>query len=324
MMEKEGSQIFEQSRVIDIQGEGPYSLTTENGKKVTARVVIMASHYPCHNFPGLYFSRLYQERAYAVVAKANESFPGGMYINAETPTRSLRSLPTKDGERILIVGEKHKTGHGQDLAQHYQNLMAFAQEIFTVEEFPYRWSTQDCTTLDDISYIGQMTSDRQDLYIATGFRKWGMTNSTVSGMILRDLIVKGESPWQDVYSPSRFNTASAVNFIVQNSDVGVNFISGKLKPMEETLSISPGEAIIADVDEHRAGVYKDAQNEFHVVDTTCTHMGCEVKWNDAEHSWDCPCHGSRFTVDGQIVEGPAMKALKGLNFNEKGAESSTQ
>ncbi|MCO5388277.1 FAD-dependent oxidoreductase [Desulfosporosinus sp.] len=312
MIEEKGNKIFEQSRVVDLQGEGPYSVFTRNGKKVTARSVIMASHYPCHNFPGLYFTRLYTERAYAVVAKAKESFPGGMYINAETPTRSLRSLPTEDGERILIVGEKHKTGHGQNLTQHYQNLMDFAQELFTVEEFSYRWSTQDCTSMDDIPYIGQMTSDRPNLYIASGFRKWGMTNSTVSGMILRDLIVQGESPWQEVYHPSRFTSSSAVNFIVQNADVGINFISGKLKSIEDTPSVEPGEAKVTDVKGHRAGVYKDYHNEFHIVDTTCTHMGCEVQWNDAEHSWDCPCHGSRFTVDGKIVEGPAMKELETL------------
>ena len=320
MIGEKGSNIFEQSRVVDIQGEGPYSVFTDNGKKVTARVVIMASHYPCHNFPGLYFTRLYQERAYAVVAKAKEAFPGGMYINAETPTRSLRSLPTQAGEMILIVGEKHKTGHGQDLTQHYKNLMDFADELFTVEEFPYRWSTQDCTTLDDIPYIGQMTSDRPNLYIASGFRKWGMTNSIVSGMILRDLIVKGVSPWQEVYSPSRINATSAVNFIVQNADVGVNFISGKLQPIEENFSVNPSEAVVAEVEGDRAGVYKDYHNELHIVNTTCTHMGCEVQWNDAENSWDCPCHGSRFTVDGKIVEGPAMKALELLELNEKSAQ----
>ncbi|MBC2728481.1 FAD-dependent oxidoreductase [Desulfosporosinus sp.] len=314
MIEAKGGKIFEQSRVVDIQGEGPYSIFTLNGKKVRARFVIMASHYPCHNFPGLYFTRLYTERAYAVVAKAKEAFPGGMYINAESPSRSLRSLPTEEGERILIVGEKHKTGHGQNLSQHYENLMDFARELFTVEEFPYRWSTQDCTSLDDIPYIGQMTSDRPNIYIASGFRKWGMTNSTVSGIILRDLIVKGESPWQDVYCPSRFTSSAAANFIVQNADVGVNFISGKLKPMEEDIQVNPGEGVVAEVKGHRAGVYKDKDNEFHVVDTTCTHMGCEVQWNDAEHSWDCPCHGSRFTVDGKIVEGPAMKDLETIVF----------
>ncbi len=316
MIGEKGGSIFEQSRVVDIQGEGPYSVITDDGKKVTARVVIMASHYPCHNFPELYFTRLYQERAYAVVAKAKEAFPGGMYINAETPTRSLRSLPTPDGERILIVGEKHKVGHGKDLSQHYNNLMDFAHELFTVEDFPYRWSTQDCTTLDDIPYVGQMTTDRSNLYIATGYRKWGMTNSTVGGLILRDLIVKGESPWQEVYNPSRFNVASAVNFIVQNADVGVNFISGKVKPTEEDISVSPGNAVQADVEGHRAGVYKDYNNELHIVDTTCTHLGCEVQWNDAELSWDCPCHGSRFNVDGKIVEGPAMKALEVLTLDE--------
>ena len=324
MMGEKGCRIFEQSRVVDLQGGGPYSVFTDNGKKVTARVVIMASHYPCHNFPGLYFTKLYQERGYAVVVKAKESFPGGMYRSAENPIRSLRSLPTEAGERILVVGEKHKTGHGQDLVQHYKNLMDFAHELFTVEDFPYRWSTQDCITMDDIPYIGKMTSGRPDLYTATGFRKWGMTNSTVSGMILRDLIVKGESPWQEVYSPSRHNAASAVNFIVQNADVGVNFISGKLKPMKESISVNPGEAMITEVKGHRAGVYKDNQNEFHVVDTTCTHLRCELNWNDAEHSWDCPCHGSRFTVDGKIVEGPAMKELELFTFNEMGIHSTTK
>lgn len=287
-------------------------MITLKGKRVTASHVIMSSHYPCHNFPGLYFSRLYTERAYAVVAKVKEPFPGGMYINAETPTRSLRSLPTEDGERVLIVGEKHKTGHGENLVQHYLNLMNFAEELFTVEDFPYRWSTQDCTTLDDIPYIGQMTSDRPNLYIASGFRKWGMTHSTVSGLILRDLIVKGESPWQEVYHPSRFNSASAVEFVVQNTDVGINFVSGKLKPVQDELTVNPGEAIVADVQGHRAGVYKDSENQLHIVDTTCTHLGCEVQWNDAEHSWDCPCHGSRFTIDGKILEGPAMQELETL------------
>ncbi|KGK87802.1 (2Fe-2S)-binding protein [Desulfosporosinus sp. HMP52] len=310
MLEDKGGLIFEQSRVVDLQGEGPYDVITLKGKKITASHVIMSSHYPCHNFPGLYFSRLYTERAYAVVAKVKEPFPGGMYINAETPTRSLRSLPTEDGERVLIVGEKHKTGHGENLVQHYLNLMDFAEELFTVEDFPYRWSTQDCTTLDDIPYIGQMTSDRPNLYIASGFRKWGMTHSTVSGLILRDLIVKGESPWQEVYHPSRFNSSSAVEFVVQNTDVGINFVSGKLKPVQDELTVNPGEAIVADVKGHRAGVYKDSENQLHIVDSTCTHMGCEVQWNDAEHSWDCPCHGSRFTIDGKIVEGPAMKELE--------------
>lgn len=311
---EKGSKIYEKSKVVDVKGEGPYSIFTLQGKKVTATNVIMASHYPFHFVPGLYFSRIYAERAYAVVVKAKEAFPGGMYINAETPTRSLRSLPTSEGERILIVGEKHKTGHGENLNQHYEHLRDFAQELFTVEDFPYRWSTQDCTTLDDIPYIGRMTLEKPNIYLATGFRKWGMTNSTVAGMMLRDLIIKGESPWQAVYAPERsIDINSAVQFVVQNSDVAFNFVSGKLKSGEENYDLNPGEAVIAKVDGRRAGIYMDQENQLHIVDTTCTHLGCELHWNDAEVSWDCPCHGSRFSVDGDPIEGPALNPLERLD-----------
>ncbi|KLU60717.1 gamma-glutamylputrescine oxidoreductase [Peptococcaceae bacterium CEB3] len=176
-----GGFLFENSKVIDIEGDGPYTLLTANHKKVTTPVVIQATHYPCHNLPGLYFTRLYTERAYAVAAKIAAPFPGGMYINAEQPARSLRALPTDEGERVLVVGEKHKTGHGQDLAEHYYNLMAFAQELFPVEEFSWRWSTQDVSTVDDVPYIGRMTAEHPNIYLATGFRKWGMTGERLPG-----------------------------------------------------------------------------------------------------------------------------------------------
>ncbi|WP_240985807.1 FAD-dependent oxidoreductase [Acididesulfobacillus acetoxydans] len=310
IIREKGGFLFENSKVVDIQGDGPYTLLTVNQKKVTAPMVILATHYPCHNFPGLYFTRLYTERAYAVAAKIAVPFPGGMYINAEQPARSLRALPTADGERVLVVGEKHKTGHGQDLAEHYYNLMTFAQELFPVEEFSWRWSTQDVSTLDDVPYIGRMTAGHPDIYLATGFRKWGMTGGTVAGLLLRDLIVKGESPWEDVYRPPRFTAPAAMQFVAQNADVAFNLIAGKLLPGQGAIHLQPGEAVLANVDGEKTGVYIDAQRQVHAVDTTCTHLGCELRWNNAESSWDCPCHGSRFGLDGEVLEGPAMQALE--------------
>lgn len=314
-----GGQIFEQTRVVDLDGagDGPYTLITAKGNKVTAPHVIMAAHYPFNFFPGLYFTRLYTERAYAVVAKAQEKFPGGIYINAEKPDRSLRSLPTPEGERILIVGEKHKTGQGENLRQRYENLMDFAEQLFTVEDFPYRWSAQDCTSLDDIPYIGRMSSQSPNLYVATGFRKWGLTNSTVSGLLIRDLIVKGESPWEEVYSPSRTATLStAAQFAVQNADVAANLISGKLEDVPDKVEVKPGEANVETEDGQRVGVFKDEAGKIHRVDTSCAHLGCELHWNNAENSWDCPCHGSRYTMDGKILEGPTVKPLKVLNDHD--------
>lgn len=310
MITQKGVQIFEQSRVVDIEEDGHYVLMTHQGKKITAEKVIIASHYPFYNKHGLYFTRIYPERSYVVAIKAKEKYPGGMYITAEDPGRSLRNQTSDNGELIFVGGEHHKTGQGVDTINHYKALIDFANEIYTVEDIPYRWSTQDCMTLDGVPYVGQFTSNTPNLYIATGFGKWGMTNSMVSSMLLRDLIIDGTSPWQDVYNPSRETfMASAKNFVVENLNVADELIEGKVEMPPENEEIKPGEGKIINANGQRAGAYRDKQGTLHVVDTTCTHMGCELHWNSAEKSWDCPCHGSRFTYEGDVIEGPALRPL---------------
>ncbi|HEX9063113.1 MAG TPA: FAD-dependent oxidoreductase [Clostridia bacterium] len=307
---KNGCKIFEQSRIVNIEEGNNYVLITDQGKRITAEKVIIASHYPCYNKPGLYFTRIYPERSYVVSIKAKENYPGGMYISAEEPARSLRSQSTSHGELIFIGGEHHKTGQGEDTTAHYEALVDFANENFTIEDIPYRWSTQDCMTLDGLPYVGRFTPDTPNMYIATGYGKWGMTNSMASAMILEDLIVKGESPWQDVYNPSRHTIlASAKNFVVENFNVAQKLIEGKTRPIPEDIDIKPGEGKVINVDGERAGAYRDEKGTLHVVDTTCTHMGCELSWNSAEKSWDCPCHGSRFSYEGEVIEGPALRPL---------------
>ena len=316
-----GCQIFEQSRIVNIEEDGKYILITDQGKKVTAEKVIIASHYPCYNKQGLYFARIYSERSYVVAIKAKDKYPGGMYITAEDPGRSLRSQIYNHGELILVGGEHHKTGQGEDAVKHYEALIDFANDTFTVEDIPYRWSTQDCMTLDDLPYVGHFTSKTPNLYIATGYGKWGMTNSIASAMLLRDLIIDGNSPWQDVYNPSRQTiTASAKNFVVENLNVAKELIEGKISPLPEEVNIKPGEGKVIEANGKRTGAYRDEQGRLHLINTTCTHMGCELSWNSAEKSWDCPCHGSRFSYEGDIIEGPTVNPLnihKDVNTIEK-------
>jgi len=318
---KNGSQIFEQSRVVNIEEDDRYILITDKGKKVTAEKVIIASHYPCYNKPGLYFTRIYPERSYVVAINAKEKYPGGMYINAEEPARSLRNQMTDNGELIFVGGNHHKTGQGEDTENHYKALIDFAARTFTVEDIPYRWSTQDCMTLDGIPYTGHFTSKTPNMYIATGYGKWGMTNSIASAMILKDLIIHGKSPWQDVYNPSRQTiAASAKNFVVENLNVAEKLIEGKVTPAPADAEIRPGEGKIISVNGQKAGAYRDENGTLHIVDITCTHMGCELSWNSAEKSLDCPCHGSRFSYEGDVIEGPAVKPLnthKNVNTFEK-------
>ena len=311
---KHGCNIYEQTRAVSIEEKGNYTITTSEGKKVTADNVIIASHYPFYNKHNMYFTRIYTDRSYALAIKSKEKYPGGMYLSFDEPSRSLRSIKTDNGELIMIGGDHHKTGQGEDTLKHYEALAAYADKIFTVEGIPYRWSAQDCMTMDDVPYVGHYSSDTPNLYIATGFGKWGMTNSTASAMILKDLIVKGESPWQEVYNPSRKTIiASAKNFMAESLNVAGQLIGGKLSMLPEDAEVNIGEGKIIQKDGERVGAYRDEQDILHLVNTTCTHLGCELNWNSAEKSWDCPCHGSRFSIDGDIIEGPAVKPLKAGN-----------
>lgn len=307
----DGGAIFEQSRVVDINEGSPCTVITKQGKKVTADNVVIASHFPCYDGRGFYFARMYPERSYILALRIKEKFLGGMYITAEDPGRSLRSQEYEGGELLIVGGEHHKTAHGTNFQKHYENLLEFTKKHYQVQELLYRWSTQDYTTLDKVPYVGRLTSKLQNIYTATGFRKWGMTNGTAAAMIIRDLITKGENPWADVYAPSRFiPNPSITSFISINADVAAKLVTGKLKPLPQDIDIEKGEAKAVELDDNKMGVYRDEKGQLHMIDTTCTHLGCELKWNDAEKSWDCPCHGSRFTYEGEIIEGPAINELQ--------------
>ncbi len=306
----DGSHIFEQSRAVDFQ-EDPCTVITENGHKVTASKMIIASHFPAYGSNGYYFARMYPERSYAVGVTVSEDFPEGMYITAEDPVRSLRHTPLKGGKLIIVAGERHKPGEGANTNTHYMNLVKFAKQTFDVTDIPFRWSTHDYTTMDDVPYVGVIASGSPNVYVATGFRKWGMTNGTASAILLKDLIVKGESPWAAVYDPSRFKADPMVkNLATTNLNLAKHLIGDKLRPVPRDIDIAPGEARIITHDGQKVGIYKDNEGKVHSVIAICTHMGCDLAWNAAELSWDCPCHGSRFTYDGDIIYGPALKSLR--------------
>ncbi|QUH25283.1 FAD-dependent oxidoreductase [Serpentinicella alkaliphila] len=318
----QGSYIFENTKAIDIVEDTPLEIMTDSDYKVKAKYVIVASHYPFYDNPGLYFTRIYQERSYILGVKIKEEFPEGMYISAEKPTRSLRSQPFEEGKLVLIGGEHHKTGQGEAPSKHYDNLKTFVEGIYNIESIPYKWSAQDCSTVDNVPYIGKLTSTTPNIFVATGFGKWGMTNSTVSALILKDLITKGQSPWSEVYDPTRFNPGASIrNYLKENLDVAKHFILGKLQSPANNISVQEGEGKVVEIHDKRVGVFRDSNGELHFVDTTCSHLGCEVQWNDAEKSWDCPCHGSRFTYRGEVIEGPAIDPLDTLIIDDFEDES---
>lgn len=308
-----GCMVFENTTATDIEDDDLQpKVVTKSGFKVTCNQVIIASHFPFYDLPGLYFARMYADRSYAIGIKTDKEYPGGMYISADSPTRSIRYTPINGEKLIIIGGENHKTGQGIDTIQHFEALEAFAEEVFGIKEYDYRWSAQDLVTLDKLPYIGPITSAREHILVATGFKKWGMTTGTVAGRLLADYVMNNENPYKELYSPSRFHADPDLKSLVStNVDVAKHLIKGKLEIIPcDPDDLTDGEGSVVMYKGKRAGAYKDENGKLYVVDTTCTHLGCECEWNHAEKTWDCPCHGSRYAYSGDVIEGPAKKALK--------------
>ncbi|PAD77299.1 FAD-dependent oxidoreductase [Paenibacillus campinasensis] len=314
---KLGGRIYEYT-TIDEQAEtsGPVILQTTRGNhKITCNFAVSASHFPFYDGKGMYFARLHVERSYAIAVKPETAYPGGMYLSIDQPVRSLRSASYQGEDLVIVGGENHKTGKGISTYKHYENLELFAGKLLGTKEIPYRWSTQDLVTLDNLPYIGSLTPNEDKIFVATGFRKWGMTTSALAAHILADKVLQRKNRYAQLFSPSRFKVdPSLKTLVVQNAGVVKDFIAGKVDLKHTDPSkLGPGEAAIVRHNGQRAGAFKDEAGNLHMVDTTCTHMGCEVEWNEGERSWDCPCHGSRYTFDGEVLEGPAIEPLKKLN-----------
>ena len=309
-----GGHLFEGTAAIDIEeGERP-TVVTRAGHRVTGNKVLACSHYPFYDGQGFYFTRMHADRSYVIAAKTEKQYPGGMYISADSPTRSLRSVKINHEEMVLIGGESHKTGQGKDTLEHYRALEIFGMEVLGLKEIRYRWSAQDLITLDKVPYIGTIASAHSNVLVATGYRKWGMTTGTAAAHILRDIVLERKNRYQLLYTPSRFYAdPSLKTFLAQNADVAGHLIKGKFDmPLQSADDLAKNEGAVVSANGARAGAYRDEEGRMHLVDTTCTHLGCEVVWNHGDRTWDCPCHGSRFSYTGEVVEGPANRPLQRL------------
>ena len=306
-----GGRIFEGSRAVQVGTERGCIVKTPGGS-VRADRVVVATHYPFLD-RSLAFARVHPERSYAIVCRIDGTPPEGMFLSAGSPTRSVRGVPAGDEELLLIGGEGHRTGQGGDTEERYDRLEAFVREHWEVRSVEYRWSAQDNTTLDGLPYIGALTPFSGRVLMATGFAKWGMTGGTAAAAILADELLGRENPWASLFDPNRLTLRrSAYRLLRENADAGIRFVGDRLtkpgrRPIDE---LEPGEGDIVRHDGEKVAAFRDEQGRLTAVSATCTHLGCQVNWNRAERSWDCPCHGSRFAPDGQVLQGPAVHRLE--------------
>lgn len=275
-----GGEIFENTKAVEYEKDkNGFIVTAEaNGKqrKISAETVAVCTRYPIFNVPGFYFIKMYQELEYAIAVKTDIALKG-MYVSCEVPTISFRDYEEKGEKYILIVGNGHKTGEKTE-NNGFEVLEDFAKTYFPGKEIVYRWNAEDTIGLDKIPYIGEYSEVRENMYVATGFKKWGMTSSNVAANLIADKMMGRKNPYEEIFDSTRLeaikNREEMKNML---KEVGQSVILPRLK----------GE---------KGKKY-------------CAHLGCEVSWNEVTQTWDCPCHGSRYEQNGKLIEGPSVHDL---------------
>ncbi|MDX6588103.1 MAG: hypothetical protein QOI31_2576 [Solirubrobacterales bacterium] len=306
--ERAGAAVYEESRVSSIKHRSPCVLRFESGEELEAERVVLATHMPLLD-RGLFFARLRPQASYAVSAPAADA-PAGMYLGIGGATRSIRSAPRPDGSRSIIVGgEGHKVGQ-RDGADSYRKLTEWLGKRFDSGEVEHRWSAHDLMSPDDLPFIGPLAPFSSRILTATGFSKWGLAAGVAAAQMLSRELSDDPDPRREAFDPNRLNLkASAPELLKENADVGMRFFGGRLR-RQRSIELDPGEGRVVAEGVRQVAECRDLDGEHHRVSARCTHLGCIVRWNSGDATWDCPCHGSRFGPGGEVLNGPATAPLE--------------
>lgn len=309
--------LFEHTKVVKVEKGNPCIVHTDRGR-VTAQQVIMATHTP----KGIYgvHTAMGPYREYALAVRLNEKYPaGGIYWHQQQMQHvSIRPYTNRKGSYLLVLGESHKVGQKEHNEDNYKKLEEYLRQRFDVAEVVYRWSAQNYKPADKLPYIGRDGAN-SNVFIATGFSADGLTYGTLAAMIISDEIQGKENRWSKIYDANRFTpVASAMEFVKENVNVAYELVKDYFAGDEtdQFSEVKTGEGKIVATDKGKLAAYRDESGQLHVVSAVCTHMGCIVHFNETEKSWDCPCHGSRFSCDGEVIEGPAIDALHKKKLSE--------
>lgn len=307
-----GGTFLDDCRVTSVDEGSPHIVHTSKGKTECVHFVY-ATHIP----PGvnLLHFRCAPYRSYALALKLNDDsqYPDALVYDSYEPYHYFRTQEV-DGEKYLIAGgEDHKTGHEPNTMACFNQLESYVRAHFSVKETAYKWSSQYFEPVDGLPYIGRLPGAAENMYVATGFGGNGMIYSGVAALLLRDVIIHKHSPVQKLFDPNRVKlVAGFSNFVKEAADV-IGLLANKLLPtpsLDILAELSPDEGRVVKLDGQKVAIYKDASGNVHPLHAACTHIKCDVVWNNAERSWDCPCHGSRFGIDGTMLTGPGRKDLE--------------
>jgi glycine/D-amino acid oxidase-like deaminating enzyme/nitrite reductase/ring-hydroxylating ferredoxin subunit len=294
--EAAGCRIFENTLVTAVDPGKRWQATSKQGS-LDAEHVVIATNLP---FTGpIEYDGRTQPRCHIAMAfrMAPEAAIDGMFIGIDNPTHSLRMGRDCEGPLLVVLGPRFNTGQDGDVARRFQDLETWTRANLAVGEAAWRWVNEDYETADRVPFVGAPSNKAPGFYVATGFNGWGISNGTAAGLLIADLVQGRSNPWEALYAPAR---PSPKDFSE----------SGESPPLvSDVADIKPGHGGVIVVGKRKIAVWKDDDGRAHALSASCTHKGCTVTWNNADHTWDCPCHGSMFQADGQVIHGPAVKPL---------------
>jgi glycine/D-amino acid oxidase-like deaminating enzyme/nitrite reductase/ring-hydroxylating ferredoxin subunit len=309
-----GGRIVSGVHVTSVEGGKDAKVTLADGRVVNAAAVVVATNTPINDLVAIHTKQA-PYISYAIALKiATGDTPHALYWDTGDPYHYIRFARDQMGERselLIVGGEDHKTGQADDQLERFQRLESWARQRFPrAGELAYQWSGQVQETADGLAFIGRNPGDSENVFIATGDSGMGMTHGTIAGLLLCDLILKRENPWTELYEPSRKAVHAIGAFFRENANVAAQYgawvTPGDVSSADQ---IRPGSGAVLRHGLTKLAVYRDAQGELHACSAVCPHLRAIVAWNDAEKTWDCPAHGSRFNCEGNVIEGPANTNL---------------
>ncbi|MCU7551653.1 FAD-dependent oxidoreductase [Chitinophagaceae bacterium LB-8] len=313
--EAAGGVIMQECLVENVDGKEVLDIDTNRGQLKT-RNLIYATHIP----PGvnLLHFRCAPYRSYAMAVTLKDgNYPNGLAYDMYDPYHYYRTQEV-DGVRYLIAGgEDHKTAHESNTEACFMRLESYLRKYYNIDKIAFRWSSQYFEPSDGLAYIGHLPGNPENVFVATGFGGNGITYSHIAAITLTDLIVDGTSPYGHLFAPGRVKpVAGFTNFVKEAADVVVQFFGKRFgqSDIQEIADLAPGEARVVKYDGDSIALYKDEKGKLYAVNPVCPHAKCMVGWNSAEKSWDCPCHGSRFSAEGELLTGPARRGLEQVDI----------
>jgi glycine/D-amino acid oxidase-like deaminating enzyme/nitrite reductase/ring-hydroxylating ferredoxin subunit len=318
--EKAGGRIVQNCRVTDIKSKDKETSVITSKGDIKAGYVVYATHIP----PGvniLHF-RCPPYRSYVLGVKLkNGHYPDALVYDLQDPYHYFRTQEV-DGQQYLIAGgEDHKTAHDDNTNLRFTKLESYVRQYYEVDSVAFRWSSQFFESTDGLPYIGHLPGNPSNIFVATGFAGNGVTLGSASALVLADIICNGESEYEKLLNPNRVKPMVGLDtFIKEQADVVGAFIGKRLgiEKIEGAADLARGEAKVVKYEGSSVALYKDEAGQLFPVNPTCPHVKCVVAWNTAEKSWDCPCHGSRFSFTGELLTAPARQNLEVINLGRIG------